>query len=503
MALQKDPSADNNGRPRLLRSRPQVFFQTIRALLIAASDRERFRDPEHIIRQMLLHLQSFCDIKIYPVSVAVANDSVALSLCQQVNSHRTHHGCVDSVLAGRASASLHVAEDSRSCLHSCRGLDTACHGSRMSDAFGIDDNMMFLASPSALNNIIEYKNVESLYSLLVRYFSAITHLDKNPTEKFDLRTIGRYYAIISGEDFEEFSFRKTEIQAASQRLLINREYEGAPVSEIPFLMNNLINYVNNSKDSFITKVAVVTYLIKYIKPFEKYNEEMAAILSKLVVSISDVESAAAYIPLESIILDEGGKLAEVNREIQRSRDLTYQLTRVIDMFNDALDTVADRIVQVSAKELSNSATFGEDKKEFEAEFGFEPSREIIDEVKPVEQPKVEPQPVETPVVKKPVVHKPIEVIVRPQEEDDGPSDKQLRRMAQNLLEEDPLLKKGQAHFYVRHCTKGKYYTIQQYKKCEGCVYETARTSMDNLARLGYYRREQVKNKFVYTPIDKE
>lgn len=355
----------------------------------------------------------------------------------------------------------------------------------------------------ALNNIIEYKNVESLYSLLVRYFSAITHLDKNPTEKFDLRTIGRYYAIISGEDFEEFSFRKTEIQAASQRLLINREYEGAPVSEIPFLMNNLINYVNNSKDSFVTKVAVVTYLIKYIKPFEKYNEEMAAILSKLVVSISDVESAAAYIPLESIILDEGGKLAEVNREIQRSRDLTYQLTRVIDMFNDALDTVADRIVQVSAKELSNSATFGEDKKEFEAEFGFEPSREIIDEVKPVEQPKVEPHSGETQVVKKPIVHKPIEVIVRPQEEDDGPSDKQLRRMAQNLLEEDPLLKKGQAHFYVRHCTKGKYYTIQQYKKCEGCVYETARTSMDNLARLGYYRREQVKNKFVYTPIDKE
>ena len=76
-------------------------------------------------------------------------------------------------------------------------------------------------------------------------------------------------------------------------------------------------------------------------------------------------------------------------------------------------------------------------------------------------------------------------------------------MAQNLLEQDPFLKKGQAHFYVRHCTMGKYYTIQQYKKCEGCVYETARTSMDNLAKLGYYRREQVKNKFVYTPISKE
>ena len=355
----------------------------------------------------------------------------------------------------------------------------------------------------ALNNIIEYKNVESLYASLVRYFSAITHLDKNPTEKFDLRTIGKYYSIISGEDYTDFFFRKTEIQSASQRLLINREYDGAPTSEIPALMSNLINYVNNSKDSFITKVAVTIYMIKYVKPFEKYNEEMAAILSKLIVSLADVESAAAYIPMESVIFDEKNHLGEVSREIQRSRDLTYQLTRIIDMFDESLDVVSDRIVQVSMRELGNSAAYGEDVKEFEQEFGFTPSKEIIDEVKPIEQPKVEPKPVETPVVKKPVVHKPIEVLVRPQEEEDGPSDKQLRRMAQNLLEEDPLLKKGQAHFYVRHCTKGKYYTIQQYKKCEGCVYETARTSMDNLARLGYYRREQVKNKFVYTPIGKE
>lgn len=350
----------------------------------------------------------------------------------------------------------------------------------------------------ALNNIIEYKNTESLYDLLYRYFSAITHLEKNPKEKFDLKTIGIYYSIISGKEVETDFFRKTEIEAQGQRFLINREYEGAPVSEIPWLMNNLINYVNNSSDSFITKVAVTTYMINYIKPFEKHNKEMAAILTKLIVSLSDVESSAAYIPMESIVLDEKGALSSVSREIQRSRDLTYELTRVIDMFSSSLTVVADRIVQVTAQEVNNSFTFGESKEEFVAEFGFEPSQEIIEPKK--EEPVVEKPKVE---VKKPVVHKPIEVIVREKEVIDGPSDKQLRKMAQDLLEEDPLLKKGQAHFYVRHCTKGKYYTIQQYKKCEGCVYETARTSMDNLARLGYYRREQVKNKFVYTPIDKE
>ena len=73
----------------------------------------------------------------------------------------------------------------------------------------------------------------------------------------------------------------------------------------------------------------------------------------------------------------------------------------------------------------------------------------------------------------------------------------------DLLEMDPMLKKSQAHFYVHHCTQGRYYTIQQFVKFEGCVYETGRTSMDDLAKLGYYRRDQIKNKFVYTPINKE
>ena len=349
----------------------------------------------------------------------------------------------------------------------------------------------------ALNNIFEYKPTDSLYEPLHRYFSAITHLDKNPREEFSLKTIEKYYSIISGKDVGETFYRKKEIDSQSQRLLIDREYAGAPTADIAPLMDNIIKYVNESKDSFVIKVAVVTYMINYVKPFEDHNKEMAAILTKLIVSLSDVESAAAYIPMESIILDENGSLNSVAREIQRSRDLTYELTRVIDMFGSALKTVSDRISQVNITEVKNSYTYGESAQEFAQEFGFTPSTDIIDAPKPqpvVEQPKVEEKKVRE--------HKSIELVTREKEEE-GPSDKQLRRMAQNLLEEDPLLKKGQAHFYVRHCTKGKYYTIQQYKKCEGCVYETARTSMDNLARLGYYRREQVKNKFVYTPIDRE
>ena len=69
----------------------------------------------------------------------------------------------------------------------------------------------------------------------------------------------------------------------------------------------------------------------------------------------------------------------------------------------------------------------------------------------------------------------------------------------NLLELYPTLKKGQAEFYSKHCTLGKYYTIGMYKKENDCAYETARTSMDNLASLGFYKKENIRNKFVYTP----
>ena len=66
---------------------------------------------------------------------------------------------------------------------------------------------------------------------------------------------------------------------------------------------------------------------------------------------------------------------------------------------------------------------------------------------------------------------------------------------------NPSLSRSQAFFYARHCTLGMSYTISQFKKEVGCAYETARTSMDNLVNLGYYRKEMLRNKFIYTPVN--
>ena len=72
----------------------------------------------------------------------------------------------------------------------------------------------------------------------------------------------------------------------------------------------------------------------------------------------------------------------------------------------------------------------------------------------------------------------------------GLDEKDIDLIAENLLELFPSLKKLQAKFYAGHCTIGKYYSIAQYKKETGVAYETARTSMDNLVYLGFYKKEQ-------------
>ena len=82
----------------------------------------------------------------------------------------------------------------------------------------------------------------------------------------------------------------------------------------------------------------------------------------------------------------------------------------------------------------------------------------------------------------------------------GLTEDEATRLEEHLMEMNPNLSHGQAYFYARHCTIGMYYTVDQYKKCVGCAYETARSSMNNLVLLGYYKKELLKKKFVYLPV---
>ena len=370
----------------------------------------------------------------------------------------------------------------------------------------------------ALENIIYGRNTNLLYQPLVNYFNALVAFAKKCTSTVDENLLADYLSILSGGGELLSFYREKDYSVPSQKVLIGREYAGAPVTEIERMMGELFNFINNPNYDVSIKASVIYYMMNYIKPFESFNEEIAFLLVRTVVARSGLNGVATYIPFENLLSDLTGSLANAARESQKTRDLTYYVNESAKKFEEAIQQSIDRMIQVS-RDAAEKA-FYSDEEEVKPEpviNTFVPKEEPLQEPQPqpVEQqyvvnpvPAVNPAPVATPKPQPEPRPRPRVEIANNQPKVDVSQyqdldEKALKRAAEDLLESDPNLRPSQAHFYVRHCSMGKFYTIQQFKKAEGVVYETARTSMDNLAKRGYYRREQVKNKFVYTPISKK
>lgn len=376
------------------------------------------------------------------------------------------------------------------------------------------------ASEITLQNIIEHQCYDQAYQVVINYYNALERLSKATYEQVSEDFLATYYAVLTGQEELTSFYRVYDSDSPSSRYLVGAEYDdGVPVGVIEELTNKVIAFATDKDIPVLTRVVGTIYMFNYIKPFDKCNTEMGILAAKSILANSGLSVAAVYVPIEQMILDKD-LFGSICREVQKSRDFTYFFLKGSDDILNSFSVIIDRIIQVNAKALENTMNVGDDVKKFKEEFGFEPEKGLIDEVKPepiFEQPVVEevlpikpaPAPKAPAHEQTPVAPAPAPVIkaAPPAKFDNKPisdlSEKELKARELDILESDPYIKKGQAHFYVRHCTKGRFYTIQEYKKFEGCVYETARTSMDNLAMRGYYRREQIKNKFVYTPIDKE
>ena len=346
----------------------------------------------------------------------------------------------------------------------------------------------------AIENVILGRNTNLLYTPLVNYYNALVKFEQSSSYVVDETMIASYLELLNGGGELLSFYRTNEITVPSQKVLINREYEGIPTNQIEAMMSNLIDFINNPNLEVPSKLATINYVFNYVRPFESFNEEICVILMKCALATSGVGSVAALMPIEIVLSNDKDGLANAFKESQKSKDLTYYVLESSKLFDECITYMLDRIVQVTRDEA--------EKAFFSEKPGFY-------EETPVQS---EPTPAPTYVTPEPVkpVEKPRKVEVAPKAEPhvdlshyEQLDEKALKAAANELLESDPYLRPAQAHFFVRHSTKGKYYTIQQFKKAEGVVYETARTSMDNLAKRGYYRREQVKNKFVYTPISKE
>lgn len=338
----------------------------------------------------------------------------------------------------------------------------------------------------ALTNIIERKPVESQYIVLSRYFEALQAMRNEALEPMNEEFLATNLARLRGEQELTSFYRTDDFYSDSAKFLVAKEYDnGVPAHLIDDMMAGLFELVNSTSVSIVTRLSAIYFMFNYIKPFEEHNLEMASILAKRVLASTTINTTSIYIPLE-YFLEEKSFFDDISREVKRTHDFTYAFLEGADIINSSFNVILDRLAIVQASTINEEVKFGSDERKIEQEFGIK-----------VEKEAPKPQKVETKNEIQARLERNVPTI------SETLSEKELRAKAKDMLERDPFLKKGQADFYVHHCTIGKFYTIQQYVKFEGCVYETARTSMDALAKYGYYKREQIKNKFVYTPINKE
>ena len=388
----------------------------------------------------------------------------------------------------------------------------------------------------------EVREISSQNKVLINYLSALKFVKNNYIQSLDVDFLANLYSKITGVEELTSFYRQTEDNNRENRVIIDRIYTCAPTSLIEPMMDSLFAFVNSSTLTAAVKASIAYYYIIYIRPFSHFSDEIALLFAKAILAHSDLGEIGSLLPLESILSQEQEEIAKLFVEVQKTSDTTYfvnyMLKFIEEKSNDLLDVIAnskatsmrqdfyrlepERQAMVAPEEKPAPApqpTYPSQPTYYQQDLFEQPKVEstpapqpVYEQPKPVyEAPKPEPQPElirQEPVVQpkpQPVVEE--KVVVKPQSEQIAVAyvppvldERQAARLEQHLLELDPSLRKHEAHFYARHCTLGKSYTIAQYKKSIGCVYETARTSMDQLVELGYYRREQVKNKYVYSPI---
>ena len=353
--------------------------------------------------------------------------------------------------------------------------------------------------------------------LLVNYVKALAYIKRayvNPINEDFLADL--YAKLLGTEELTEF-YRNSEDRNPENRVLIDRIYTSAPVNAIGGMMNNLFTFISTSTLSTSLKAIITFFYINYVKPFSRYSEEMAVLMAKAILAHEAFGETVVDLPLEKLLLLPGEEAARIYVEVQKTNDVTYFVNYAFKYLSRYCEDFLDEITKSKVTELKEDFYQVDEKIEEVVVPTPQPEKfETIDLFEASEEPEEEPakeepvssneevneQPVIQPkkkTVKVTYVQEELAVAYIPVALDE----KQAVLLEQDLLERDPELKKGEAKFYARHCTKGKKYTIAQYKKSLRCAYETARTSMDHLAELLYYRKEKVKNKYVYIPVEKE
>ena len=353
-----------------------------------------------------------------------------------------------------------------------------------------------------INNQIKEDNQQSQF--LKRYYNALTYIKEGYVNNVDDNFLADLYAKILGVNELTSFYRQKDLSSRDNKVLVSRIYASAPAHLVNEMMDKLFAFISSSSMSNLVKAFVVIFYINYVKPFTEYSEEISVLMAKAILAHFDLGECGAIFPFEAILENEMEEANKVFQEVQKTSDVTYIVTYMLAFFDKKMEELFDIIATNKASSLK--ADFFKKDEEIKEE------NSIINQAPTDTFNKKEENKIESIKVNEESNEKIEEVassnLIGVKSElaisvPDVYDEKAAQRLEDHLLETDPSIKKGEAYFYARHCTIGKIYTIAMYKKALKCVYETARTSMDHLVSLHYYRKEAYKNKYVYTPIKKD
>lgn len=343
----------------------------------------------------------------------------------------------------------------------------------------------------------EIQQLDESVKPVKNYLDALDYVKTAHINNIDEDYLANLYSKIMGTTELTSFYRQHEDTNRENRVLIDRVYTCAPVSLIEPMMDSLFSFINNSTLSAGVKAAIVYFYVNYVRPFDRYSDEIALLMAKSIICHDSLGELGVLLPLESLLSEDPAELVKMITEVQKTSDLTYIVNYFFSVLDNCCNTMLDMMANLNTEQLRSDF--------YQVDEPVAQPQPKVEEVKEEVAPAIEETEISEEAIGK--AEEPAPQRVSYVQEELAISyiplaldEKQACLVEQDLLERDPSLRKGEAHFYARHCTKGKKYSIAQYKKAIGCVYETARTSMDHLAELGYYRKEKIKNKFVYVPI---
>ena len=347
-----------------------------------------------------------------------------------------------------------------------------------------------------------YRDTDPALTSINAYFKAISSFEDAASYQNGEDFLGHEYGILKGTDELTSFYRTSDTKSIYVRSVVSKLYESAPASEISDLMDSLFSFEKLDNKKGFLKALVIEYFINYIKPFDDNNLLIGTLLSKWSLSRANLSNVASILPFEAAFIPSD-RLNDYFESIQQTGDVTYFVMYAMEKISPLLDELLDQMHEIN-KNIIKKEHFVKEEIVQEATPNIEEIKEEREETKEAEAPKQEEK-----------VEKKVSTVERI-----DPSkltqpvgnlalfppratltEKEIKETARYIIETNPNIKKAQAYFFAGHSTIGRYYTIQDYKKVTRCAYETARTSMDLLAEQGFYKKLQVKNKFVYTPIE--